>query len=107
MLAARTGDDQKNPLDEFKVSAFKALPAEKVNGRDAVVIEYKVTVPQNQTAIATVWVDAATHLPLKRTLRMEMGGAPVTVTETYSAFRLNPQLDANLFVLPKAKGDPK
>ncbi len=100
-------DKQKNPLDELKVSDFKAKPAEQVNGRNAAVIAYKLAIKNDQAATAIVWLDAATGLPLKRALQFEMGNQRFTVTETYSDLRLNPQLDARLFELPKTKEDPK
>jgi outer membrane lipoprotein-sorting protein len=99
-------NNQKNPLDEIKVSGFKALPNEQVNGRDAAVIAYQIALPDNQTASATVWIDTATNLPLKRTLRTNLGGVGM-FTETYRDIRLNPPLDARLFELPNAKGEAK
>src|SRR2546430_9487837 len=83
----------KELLDEMKLGDFKALPAEQVNGRAAAGIAYQITIASdNQTVAATVWIDTATHLPLKRTLRFDkwLDGAPGTITETYHDFRLNP-----------------
>jgi outer membrane lipoprotein-sorting protein len=108
MVVGKASNEQKNPLEGVKLSDFKALPNEQVNGRDAAVIAYKVSLADNQNASVTVWIDTATNLPLKRTLRMDMnGGGPNEFTETYREFRLNPQLDARLFELPNAKGEAK
>jgi outer membrane lipoprotein-sorting protein len=70
-----------------------------------VVIVYKLRI-RDQAGTGTVWLDAATHLPLKRSLRLNMGGVAV-FTETYRDFHLNPPLDARTFELPNTKGDPK
>jgi outer membrane lipoprotein-sorting protein len=98
--------DERNPLDDIKLSDFKALPNEKVNGRDAAVIAYKLT--DRQTSTVTVWIDTATGLPLKRITETGMkGGGPSAIVETYRDFRLNPQLDAKLFELPNANKGAK
>jgi outer membrane lipoprotein-sorting protein len=97
-LVSRTNEKEANPLDEIKVNGFKWGKAEPVGGRDAQVIEYQLT-GGGQSMACTVWVDAKTHLPLKRTLQVKEQQA--TITETYSTFAVNPVLEAKLFELPK------
>jgi outer membrane lipoprotein-sorting protein len=100
LLIGRSSDDKEDPLETIKVSDFKQVKREKINGRDAVVIEYKLTPKGLNAATCTVWVDAQTNLPLKRTLHVAEGGG-VTISETYSNFTLNPNLDDKMFELPK------
>ncbi len=108
-IAGRTGivagvflltTGQENLQDALKASDFKLLPAEKVGGRYAAVVQYQLTV-KDKKAIGTLWLDAKTNLPLKRVLRPAEGNDGATFTEIYSAFTLNPKLDAKLFELPK------
>jgi outer membrane lipoprotein-sorting protein len=93
------GGGPRDPLNAIKVSDFKLDKGEKVNGRDALVIHYKLTV-KDHAAACTVWVDAATQLPLKRVFRADDKGARFTVTETYGGFAFGPKLDPGTFDLP-------
>ena len=49
----------------------------------------------------TVWVDAKTHLPLKRLLTAKVGDQELKVTETYSKVVVDEKIDAQTFELPK------
>jgi outer membrane lipoprotein-sorting protein len=94
-------DDNVNPLDLIKVSDAKKVKEEKVNGRDALVVSYKLTIKDFPAPITgSVWIDTQTNLPLKRVLRADKDGESFTITETYSNFRINPKLDAGTFKLP-------
>jgi outer membrane lipoprotein-sorting protein len=94
---------ERDPLEVVKVINPKQLKVEKVDGRDAVAIEYNLDTTKitNVTYTGTVWVDLKTHLPLKRVIRLELSGQPATITETYSNVRLNPKLAPDFFQLPK------
>jgi outer membrane lipoprotein-sorting protein len=92
--------DKTNPLETIKVSDFKKGKAEKVGDRMADVIEYKLNINGKMTDCA-VWIDSATGLPLRRTLRGSEVGATFTFTETYGMFAINPKLDAKVFALPQ------
>ena len=95
-------DKEDNPLKMVLVSDFKKLKVEKIGDRDALVIQYKLTMKGADIApTGTVWLDLKTNLPLKRVIRAEMGSETMTLTENYSNFRINPKLDDKLFELPK------
>lgn len=83
---------------ELKVvySDFRFGKREKVGGKDAQVIEYKVAA-FGSSAPMTLWLDVRTGLPLKRSFPF-MGGP---LTETYSTFVLDGKIDDKLFELPK------
>jgi len=102
LFMGSAGPDKGDPLTSITASDFEKVKTEKLDGRDALVIEYKLTIKgQNTPMAATVWVDTQTQLPLKRVVRAEMGGETVTLTETYSNIRFNPKLGADFFQLPK------
>jgi outer membrane lipoprotein-sorting protein len=94
------GIDEKNPDLEkmFGASNFKDGKAEKINGRQTRVIRYDVKIHQDKAKV-TLWLDASTGLPVKREIVADNGKAHIT--ETYTEFNLNPQLDAKTFELPK------
>jgi outer membrane lipoprotein-sorting protein len=76
---------------------FRMGEAAKVNGRDARVLHYQVTLAGSRdTAQVTLYLDAKTLLPLRRVIAS--GG---TLTETYTELTLNPKLDPKTFELPK------
>ena len=65
-------------------------------------MEYRLSIPSSQLKLdGAVWIDIKTTLPVKRQLRVNMGGERMTLTENYSEFRLNAKLDAKVFDLPK------
>jgi hypothetical protein len=74
--------------DQFPVSDFKLGANAKVAGREARVIEYKVSPKGGDTVSVKLWLDAKTHLPLKRDLSAEKGGESFRIVETYSEFKL-------------------
>jgi hypothetical protein len=76
-------------LDKLlRVSDFKLGANAKVEGREARVIEYKVTLTGTEKVSAKLWLDAKTHLPLKRELSADTEGGTVRIVETYSEFTL-------------------
>ncbi len=100
LIGRSSRDEGEGPFATMKLSDFELLKGEKVNGRAAVVLKYKLTPKDKTPAVCTVWLDAQTNLPLKRTLYINEGGG-VTLSETYSNFNLNPRLDDKMFELPK------
>jgi outer membrane lipoprotein-sorting protein len=95
--------DRLDKVEGSKLDAwnFKAGTAEKVDGRDAKVVSFKVGEKGDRDAAAvTVWIDRRTLLPLKRVVVVWPRSAAM-VTETYNQFTLDPKLDAGTFELPK------
>jgi outer membrane lipoprotein-sorting protein len=94
---------ETNIEDILKVSGFRLGKKEKVDGREAQVIEYLLAVASGggEEINTTVWVDAKTHVPLKRVLSAKVGGQALTVTETYSKVVVDGKIDAKTFELPK------
>jgi len=90
-------------LDQMRiqVSDFKSGPAEKVGGREAKVVHYRFGEGDMgpDDAEVTLWIDAKTLLPLKRTVVTKRD--VVHLTETYRDFKLDPKVDTKAFELPK------
>jgi outer membrane lipoprotein-sorting protein len=101
----RGGKDEKevNLDDRFRASAFRLRDAEKVGTRAAEVVEHRMVTDLNpkETFVITVWIDAETHLPLKRVVTCEENGQPVTTTEIYSRMTVNGRIDPKTFEFPK------
>ena len=86
----------------FPVTGFQLGDKEKVGERAAQSIHYQLAIKgQEPTFSATVWIDAATGLPLKRLLISEVGKEKSMVIETYSKLTLDEKIDAKKFDLPK------
>jgi outer membrane lipoprotein-sorting protein len=92
------GDPDSEKL--FNARDFKLGEAEKVGGRDARVIRYRIIPEIGNPVAVTLWVDVKTLLPLKRQIAPEQKDAD-TITETTTTFTLNPKLDPKTFELPK------
>ena len=97
----RRGKDEKAPDLEkmYGLSNFKAGKAEKVNGRQATVVHYDLKVHDKDETRVTLWLDADTGLPLKRTITAD--GGKMHLTETYKEFNVNPTVDDKTFELSK------
>lgn len=95
------GDAKEVNVDDLlPVSDFKMEAAEKIGGRDAKVISYKVTPKGDKTAATvTLWVDAKTLVPLKHLIAPQQEG--IRLTATYATFDLNPKIDPKSFELPR------
>jgi RNA polymerase sigma factor (sigma-70 family) len=75
-------------LDKLlRPSDFKLGANVKAEGRDARVLEYKVTPTGAGPVTLKLWLDAKTRLPLKRELGDEKKG--FRIVETYSEFKLS------------------
>jgi outer membrane lipoprotein-sorting protein len=85
---------------KLELTDFQACPDEKIRGRDARVVRYKVSIDDKVLSdfAFTLWVDRETGLPLQRVLQAKPVG---TVTEIYTEFNLNPKISRRTFVLPK------
>lgn len=87
-IPARKGDEV------LAVSAVKFLSAEKGIFRCA----HKLDVDAKVRFHVELSTHLDTHLPLRRTLRVEKGADPITIVETYS-IELNPVLAPDTFAL--------
>ncbi len=86
-----------DPETAFAASDFKLGAKEKVGEREAQAVEYKLTRKGEKDSAAIVWIDAETHLPLKRALKM----GTKSLVETYTDFKLDEKIDPAKFELPK------
>jgi hypothetical protein len=95
--------DKLDKVEGSKLDAwdFKASAAEKIDGRDAKVVRFKVGEQGDRdAALVTIWIDSKTLLPLKRVV-VPNPRSPAVATEVYKQFTLDPKIDAKLFQLPK------
>jgi outer membrane lipoprotein-sorting protein len=95
------GVDPDTPESRMTVYDFKAGAPEKVGKRRAKVLRYRFGKGGKGDAQITLWIDAASGLPLKRVFFLPRGVFEGRITETYTAFNLNPKIDGKTFELPK------
>jgi len=87
--------------ERFPVSAFKLGNKEKIGEIATQRLDYQLAVKgQDPTFSVTVWLDAATGLPVKRKLFSAVGREKVTVVESYSTLTLDEKMDSKKFDLP-------
>jgi outer membrane lipoprotein-sorting protein len=104
-FAVRGKKDDDPPRDInveelLRVSDFRMGKGEKVNGRDAKVISYKVSPKDEKNpAAVTLWLDVQTLLPLKHLIVVE--GEKARFTGTYTTFEINARIDPKDFELRK------
>jgi outer membrane lipoprotein-sorting protein len=100
-LAAGSGET--NPDSDgsrMKVYGFKLAGTEKVGAKEGKVVHYRFGDGSDRfDAEITVWIDAKTMLPLKRSFMLPI--ERTRIVETYQDFRLDPMIDAKAFELPK------
>jgi outer membrane lipoprotein-sorting protein len=78
----------KRFADRLRASGFKLGRKEKLNERDAQVIEYKLQLEgEDDSPAAALWLDTQTNLPIKRTFTDTKSGKLV-YTETYPKITL-------------------
>jgi RNA polymerase sigma factor (sigma-70 family) len=96
----------------FAVNEFVLGPKDQVGKREARVVECTIAMALDGEHKATgrmkMWIDVQTMLPIKRiaTLKEVDDERPTVLAEVYTAFLIDPTLDAKLFELPKAKQQP-
>lgn len=89
---------------DYTVSGFKLGKKEMVAGVMAQAIDYKIRMRGGKDQVdITVWVDAKTHLPVKRLVRLKRDTENLTVTETYTKAALDEKIDGKEFTLPKSE----
>lgn len=83
--------------DAITRKAFKVFPVAKLDGRDAIRVEYQATIGEGNEIKCAVWIDASTKLPLKRAFDSQ-NDTIITIIEHYRSIELNPKLNPNRFV---------
>jgi outer membrane lipoprotein-sorting protein len=94
--------------DLVTVADFSVGKKEKIRGRQALRIDYKLTLNfrgVKETLDAQLWLDSETNLPLQRTLSGKAlsdkeDEGEIRLTETYD-IRVNGKIEASKFQLPK------
>jgi outer membrane lipoprotein-sorting protein len=105
-LASGEGAKKDFDPDSFKMSVwdFKAGAPEKVGGRDAKVVSYKLGPKDDKDSTpVTLWIDAKTLLPLKCIVVITKEN--MHINELYTEFKLDPRIDAKAFELVPAQGN--
>jgi hypothetical protein len=102
--------DATDVRDRFRFGNFRFGPAEKIGDRTAQRVDYDLFIKgqtqQNGDAMplaVSLWIDPATRLLLKRTVKQNFGS--MLVTETYGKVVVNGQIDSKAFELPKLTSD--
>jgi outer membrane lipoprotein-sorting protein len=104
MMRGQPDGENKEAFDLDKMLAirdFKVGAKEKIGAHDTQVVQYVLDPGKEGTAKVSLWIDTKTHLPVKRELMVDDNGKNFHITETISAFDVNPKLDPKLFELPK------
>jgi outer membrane lipoprotein-sorting protein len=80
-------------------SGFKLGEKEKVEGREAQIVEYTLTskTRAGPGTLVTAWIDPATSLPIKR----EFKNGEMTLVEVYKDLKLDEKVDDAKFELAK------
>jgi outer membrane lipoprotein-sorting protein len=90
-------DSKADAEKRFTASRFRMGKGEKINGRDAQQVLYRMGRGSWQDDAALIWIDKETLLPLKRSYQNEH----TRIDETYSGFKLDEKIDPARFELPK------
>jgi outer membrane lipoprotein-sorting protein len=103
-LAENIGDELGRKKET--PSEFTMRGKEKLGETETQVIEFHLKVrdgSKKEDMLVTLWLDAKTHLPVQRVLRLTEGGKVAgALTETYEAFKLDEKIDRAQFEI-KAK----
>jgi outer membrane lipoprotein-sorting protein len=91
-------DAQADPAAAYVPTGLKLGVKEKVGERDAQAVQFMLKKGREpEEAEVTLWIDSATHLPLKRTMKK----GTRTLTEHYVDLNLDEKIDPAKFELPK------
>jgi hypothetical protein len=97
----RDQERELKPGELFPVSDLKLGGKEKVEGREARVLTYKIVGPRNKAGDVTLWVDLLTRLPLKHVVIPSEGKEKGRLVEIYTSIKIDEKLDPKQFELPK------
>jgi len=93
---------ESDPRKLFTLSSFAMGKKEKVEKREAQVIEFKATLnPNKQEATVKLWIDCESGLPLKRVFTVNEMKQEIVSTETYSNIKFDEKIDSSKFEFPK------
>jgi outer membrane lipoprotein-sorting protein len=91
----------KRFADRLHPSGFKLGKKERLDGREAQVIEYELRVEgEADSPTVAVWLDTKSNLPLRRTLS-DKRGSKLIYAETYTKMMVGGKIDEKEFELPK------
>jgi outer membrane lipoprotein-sorting protein len=86
--------------DLLPISNFKLGKKEDIGNRATQRIEYTLTIDKEPFAM-TLWLDPESNLPLKRQISPAKGKVQFQLIENYTNYRINENIDAKEFALPK------
>ena len=93
---------ESDPSKLFTLSSFALGKKEKVDKREAQVIEFKAKLePANQEAQVKLWIDSETGLPLRRVFTVNEMNQELVSTETYSDLKFDEKIDPKKFEFPE------
>jgi len=97
----RGGEELEPDQLKMRVYDFKLVGDERVGAKNAKVVRYRFGKGDGcrHDEEITVWIDAKTELPLKRSFTLKNGN--LRVVENYREVRLDPRIEARAFELPK------
>jgi hypothetical protein len=99
-LLAHLNLGRRGKAAALTTSGFEMAGKEKVGKRDARAVRFTLGPKGEGGMTVKLWLDAKTDLPLK--LSVTGGKSDIAeVTETYSEFAIDPELDAKVWELPK------
>jgi outer membrane lipoprotein-sorting protein len=95
------GEELEPDQLKMRVYDFKLIGDARVGAKNAKVVRYRFGKggPCPGDEEITIWIDAKTELPLKRSFTLKNGN--LRIVENYREFRLDPKIDAKAFELPK------
>ncbi len=96
LIIPLAGDDRI--ARNYGVSDFRFTRKEKIVGHDTNVITYKMQFSDHRRFTSTIWIDAATQLPVKRVIDNGEGQKELIV-ELFKDWKLGKKVDENLFHL--------
>ena len=93
---SRNGQDNQSTSDLLKMSDCRLQREENSDGQRLLVYTYTCQLTSiDQTSTGTVWINAATHLPVRRQFAL----GERQVTETYSNWAINKPVDKQHFAV--------
>jgi hypothetical protein len=70
--------------DWIEVDHFRIGESDPIDGQEVVPLQFSLTTAGQSTALATLWVDRESELPVQREQTVKFPNGPMVVTERYS-----------------------